>query len=249
MFVCLCVGTCIIPHTLVEQVHRRALLKETGLSMCCVSCRVLSHTGMLRCPESPQWLQSQRAAASAQTAAKTLWGPNAETELGAAPASAGIRVCVCVCARVVPSVPCMYRFHTARSLRICTCVCVCLYLRAFHPCVCVCVCVCAGKASENVGWLDLLSAKYRRGVIMGCMLFAIQQFAGINALVYFSTAVFRQVCVCVYVCVCVRAHTSTGHLYAHATIPRLRAHKHKQTTPVRTRYHHVPPSLQYTAHE
>lgn len=53
---------------------------------------------------------------------------------------------------------------------------------------------CAGsKPSESLSWFDMFGGKYRKGVMMGIILFAIQQFAGINALVYFSTSVFRQV--------------------------------------------------------
>jgi hypothetical protein len=40
---------------------------------------------------------------------------------------------------------------------------------------------------------SLLSATYRKGVLMGCMLFVFQQFSGINAIVYFSSSVFKQV--------------------------------------------------------
>jgi hypothetical protein len=40
----------------------------------------------------------------------------------------------------------------------------------------------------------MFGPRFQKGVMMGIILFAIQQFAGINALVYFSTSVFRQVC-------------------------------------------------------
>ncbi|KAL6760297.1 general substrate transporter [Haematococcus lacustris] len=46
--------------------------------------------------------------------------------------------------------------------------------------------------SEAVSWSEMLGPRYRRGLLIGLVLFAIQQFAGINALVYFSTSVFRQ---------------------------------------------------------
>ena len=46
----------------------------------------------------------------------------------------------------------------------------------------------ASGAGEN-----LFSGPYRKGVLMGCMLFVFQQFSGINAIVYFSSSVFKQV--------------------------------------------------------
>eukprot|EP00879_Flechtneria_rotunda_P004066 GHRR01004311.1.p1 GENE.GHRR01004311.1~~GHRR01004311.1.p1 ORF type:complete len:567 (+),score=130.75 GHRR01004311.1:244-1944(+) len=47
------------------------------------------------------------------------------------------------------------------------------------------------KAESSEG-SNLLAAKYRKGVIMGCLLFLFQQFSGINAIVYFSSSVFKQ---------------------------------------------------------
>jgi hypothetical protein len=46
-------------------------------------------------------------------------------------------------------------------------------------------------ASEDAGWGDLFSRRYRKVVGVGMSLFLFQQFAGINAVVYFSTNVFR----------------------------------------------------------
>lgn len=40
---------------------------------------------------------------------------------------------------------------------------------------------------------SLFSPTYRKGVLMGCLLFLFQQFSGINAIVYFSSSVFKQV--------------------------------------------------------
>lgn len=54
---------------------------------------------------------------------------------------------------------------------------------------------CAGGAKESASWGDMFSSRYAKGVTIGLLLFAFQQFAGINALVYFSTSVFRQVSV------------------------------------------------------
>lgn len=48
-------------------------------------------------------------------------------------------------------------------------------------------------AQETASIGDMFGSKYGKTVTMGIILFAIQQFAGINALVYFSTSVFRQV--------------------------------------------------------
>lgn len=39
---------------------------------------------------------------------------------------------------------------------------------------------------------NLFSGEYRKGVVMGCILFVFQQFSGINAIVYFSSSVFKQ---------------------------------------------------------
>eukprot|EP00878_Enallax_costatus_P025336 GHUV01027104.1.p1 GENE.GHUV01027104.1~~GHUV01027104.1.p1 ORF type:complete len:476 (+),score=121.17 GHUV01027104.1:193-1620(+) len=39
---------------------------------------------------------------------------------------------------------------------------------------------------------SLFSPTYRKGVLMGCFLFVFQQFSGINAIVYFSSSVFKQ---------------------------------------------------------
>jgi hypothetical protein len=46
-------------------------------------------------------------------------------------------------------------------------------------------------ASEDASWGDLFSRRYRKVVGVGMSLFLFQQFAGINAVVYFSTNVFR----------------------------------------------------------
>jgi hypothetical protein len=69
-----------------------------------------------------------------------------------------------------------------------------------------------GKGSAAGGGESLFSATYRKGVLMGCLLFVFQQFSGINAIVYFSSSVFKQVqretrraCVNSHV----HAHTST----------------------------------------
>jgi len=45
--------------------------------------------------------------------------------------------------------------------------------------------------SEDAGWGDLLGNRYRKVVLVGMSLFLFQQLAGINAVVYFSTQVFR----------------------------------------------------------
>jgi MFS family permease len=39
---------------------------------------------------------------------------------------------------------------------------------------------------------NMFGPVYRKGVVMGCLLFVFQQFSGINAIVYFSSSVFKQ---------------------------------------------------------
>lgn len=48
-----------------------------------------------------------------------------------------------------------------------------------------------GSSEPEAGWFDLFSSRYRKVVSVGAALFLLQQFAGINAVVYFSTSVFR----------------------------------------------------------
>ncbi|XP_009610797.1 plastidic glucose transporter 4 [Nicotiana tabacum] len=48
-----------------------------------------------------------------------------------------------------------------------------------------------GSSEPDAGWLDLFSSRYWKVVSIGAALFLFQQFAGINAVVYYSTAVFR----------------------------------------------------------
>ncbi|XP_075498511.1 plastidic glucose transporter 4-like isoform X3 [Primulina tabacum] len=48
-----------------------------------------------------------------------------------------------------------------------------------------------GSSEPEAGWFDLLSRRYRNVVSVGAALFLLQQLAGINAVVYYSTAVFR----------------------------------------------------------
>lgn len=47
------------------------------------------------------------------------------------------------------------------------------------------------SSSEEANWLDLFSSRYWKVVSIGAALFLFQQFAGINAVVCYSTAVFR----------------------------------------------------------
>jgi Sugar (and other) transporter len=60
----------------------------------------------------------------------------------------------------------------------------------------VCVAVAGGQGVivKEQGWIEALTGKYSRAILTGCALFIFQQFAGINAIVYFSSTVFRQVC-------------------------------------------------------
>ncbi|KAL2896345.1 Plastidic glucose transporter 4 [Bienertia sinuspersici] len=48
-----------------------------------------------------------------------------------------------------------------------------------------------GSSEPEVGWFDLFSSRYRKVVSVGAALFLFQQMAGINAVVYYSTSVFR----------------------------------------------------------
>ena len=48
-------------------------------------------------------------------------------------------------------------------------------------------------AEKPVSAGELLNNK---GTLIGCALFSFQQFSGINAIVYFSSAVFAQACPC-----------------------------------------------------
>jgi len=48
-----------------------------------------------------------------------------------------------------------------------------------------------GSVEEDAGWFDLFSKRYWKVVSVGAALFLFQQLAGINAVVYYSTSVFR----------------------------------------------------------
>lgn len=48
-----------------------------------------------------------------------------------------------------------------------------------------------GSSEPEAGWFDLFSTRYWKVVSVGAALFLFQQLAGINAVVYYSTAVFR----------------------------------------------------------
>nr|AAF74565.1 hexose transporter [Spinacia oleracea] len=48
-----------------------------------------------------------------------------------------------------------------------------------------------GSSEPEAGWFDLFSSRYRKVVSVGAALFLFQQMAGINAVVYYSTSVFR----------------------------------------------------------
>ena len=56
----------------------------------------------------------------------------------------------------------------------------------------------AVEASEAVGgsWGQLLSPRYRKLVAISSLLFVFQQFAGINAVVFFSTKARTHTCTC-----------------------------------------------------
>ncbi|KAH9623544.1 hypothetical protein KSS87_007484 [Heliosperma pusillum] len=48
-----------------------------------------------------------------------------------------------------------------------------------------------GSSEPEAGWFDLFSKRYSKVVSVGAALFLFQQMAGINAVVYYSTSVFR----------------------------------------------------------
>ncbi|KAJ9540935.1 hypothetical protein OSB04_027441 [Centaurea solstitialis] len=48
-----------------------------------------------------------------------------------------------------------------------------------------------GSEEQDAGWFDLFSGRYFKVVSVGAALFLFQQMAGINAVVYYSTSVFR----------------------------------------------------------
>ncbi|KAK7394166.1 hypothetical protein VNO78_14686 [Psophocarpus tetragonolobus] len=48
-----------------------------------------------------------------------------------------------------------------------------------------------GSSEPEAGWFDLFSSRYWKVVSVGVTLFLLQQLAGINAVVYYSTSVFR----------------------------------------------------------
>ncbi|CAH2072630.1 unnamed protein product [Thlaspi arvense] len=48
-----------------------------------------------------------------------------------------------------------------------------------------------GSSEPEAGWFDLFSSRYFKVVSVGAALFLFQQLAGINAVVYYSTSVFR----------------------------------------------------------
>ncbi|XP_071705871.1 plastidic glucose transporter 4-like [Rutidosis leptorrhynchoides] len=48
-----------------------------------------------------------------------------------------------------------------------------------------------GSEEQDAGWFDLFSRRYFKVVSVGAALFLFQQLAGINAVVYYSTSVFR----------------------------------------------------------
>lgn len=50
-----------------------------------------------------------------------------------------------------------------------------------------------GRTEQDAGWFDLFSKRYWKVVSVGAALFLFQQLAGINAVVYYSTSVFRSV--------------------------------------------------------
>lgn len=86
----------------------KALCAHAGAAAGCFTCPVTSQlnvaacklphlcVGMLASPESPRWLAATGAHASAEAAARRLWGPAGVQELGTVAGAPGGGVC-CAC--------------------------------------------------------------------------------------------------------------------------------------------------------
>jgi hypothetical protein len=125
--------------------------------------------GMLTSPESPTFLLSKGKPKDAEKAAEALWGPAFRSELyGAAGVVADVGKMVVESDIESAAAVAQAGFEDGRS---------------------------GGKATEkrngDVSWGEMLSGTNRKLLAVACSLFLIQQFSGINAIVYFSSSVFR----------------------------------------------------------
>ncbi|KAF5202734.1 Plastidic glucose transporter [Thalictrum thalictroides] len=171
---------------------------------------ILLALGMAFAPESPRWLFQQGRTSEAETAIKTLWGKervaevmhelragsqgSIEPEAGWWRTMFGVAVVPSILLALgmafAPESP-RWLFQQGRTSEAETAIKtlwgkervaeVMHELRAGSQ----------GSIEPEAGWLDLFSARYWKVVSVGAALFLFQQLAGINAVVYYSTSVFR----------------------------------------------------------
>jgi hypothetical protein len=142
--------------------------------------------GMLFSPESPAWLVLAGRRAEAEDTALRLWGPQGLAQLG----TGALRVrgvvwggvCV-VCAQCLGIV----------SVRACLCALRGIFVaRSPTPRLAPWLPLFAdkdggGAPAADPSWREVLA---NRGALTGVAIFVLQQFSGINAIVYFSSSVF-----------------------------------------------------------
>lgn len=173
----------------------------------------LTTTGMLGSPESPGYLASKGKRDDAVAVATKLWGAKGVSQLGES--AGGCRGQqgngTIKCVRQHPTTAALAPQPTGRQAGIWNTGALVILLCA-DPDVLLsaplnAVVPAGGKGAAAGGGESLFSATYRKGVLMGCLLFVFQQFSGINAIVYFSSSVFKQVrrergAMCKRMCMC-----------------------------------------------
>jgi hypothetical protein len=136
---------------------------------------------MLGCPESPVYLAGKGKRAEAEEVARKLWGPAGASQLGGG-SLARSHPCHLICSPPAPPARRLDHLFLTTSRPP----------PATRPPPLKKAGSGDAKAAE-ASWTDLFKPELRKGVMIGCMLFVFQQFSGINALIYFSSSVFRQV--------------------------------------------------------